>query len=121
MTRQECERKIMEYLSAIRLTMLEYHPDNDYLNMTIIMSRNGNDNGDWRCWDISANNDYTRADIEHQINVHGHVDIKDDLYWACVTEKEDREETEAAGYQGNLLPDGTFYVSMPEWKVVQYD
>ena len=111
MTREECERKIAEYCAAIRLTIQEYDPDFDYLSITFYKSTNGNDAGDWDCYNVNGNNAYWEKDEDHPINFHSFKNIKDDKYWACVTEEEDRECDEQSAYDGNLLPDGAFFYS----------
>lgn len=109
MTREQCEKKIAEYLTAIRLTMLEYNPDFDYLTMSIFKSidGNGNDNGNWDCYNIDAYN----CDKEFPICFCCHKDIKDEKYWKCVTEADDFLTDSIAGYEGHQLADGTFFYS----------
>ena len=107
MTREECEKKIAEYCSAIRLTMLEYNPNADYLSITFGKTRDGNDNGNWDVYYSNANNIYWDEDKDHPIYINTWKHIKDEKYWKCVTEEEDREADEEMMYDGSMLADGT--------------
>ena len=113
MTREECEKKIEEYCAAIRLTMLEYYPEADYLSITFGKMHNGNDNGDWDMYYCDANNKYWDPDEDHPIHFNTWKDIKDDKYWKCVTEEEDRESDDQWAYDGNMLSDGSLFSSEP--------
>ena len=117
MTREECERKIAEYCTAIRLTMLEYNPDFDYLDITIgkTINGNGNDTGNWDSYYQRGFNAYWDRDKDFPISFDCYKDIKDDKYWACVSEEEDKEEDAYAAYEGRLLPDGTYFYSNKIW------
>lgn len=109
MNRIECEKKIAELCTAIRLTMLEYNPDFTYLDLTIGRSTNGNDNGDWDTFYTRGFNDYWSVSKDFPIHFECWKDIKDEKYWKCVTEQDDRETDEQDGYEGNLLADGTHF------------
>jgi hypothetical protein len=109
-TRNECERQIAEKLAEIREIMLEYSPNTDYLSMCIIKSKNGNDDGEWDCWSMEASNKYYGEDKDFPINLRCHKDIKDEKYWACVSEEDDKEEEKYDAEQGWLLPDGTVFI-----------
>ena len=111
MTREECEKKIAEYCTAIRLTMLEYNPGADYLSITLRKGKNGNDDGDWDTYDVTGNNAYWEEDKERPISFHSFKDIKDEKYWKCVSEQDDREDDEVAAYEGHLLADGSYFYS----------
>ena len=109
MTREECEKKIAEYCSAIRLTMLEYNPNADYLSIMFGKSHDGNDNGNWDVYYASGNNSYWDRDKEFPIHFNNWKDIKDETYWNCVTEEEDREAADEWAYDGRMLSDGSVY------------
>jgi hypothetical protein len=88
--RETTEKLILDKLEEIRQIILEYNPDETYLDMTISKSKdgNGNDDGNWDCWCLRANNRFWEGGPK--IDRGGWIDIGGEKWDKCRHEPGDR-------------------------------
>lgn len=88
--RETTEKLILDKLEEIRQIILEYNPDETFLDMTIskVEDGNGNDDGDWDCWHLRANNRFWAGGPK--IDRTGWIDIGGEKWDKCRHEPGDR-------------------------------
>ena len=83
------------------------------LSLSALLAVSCHDNGNWDVYYARGNNAYWDRDKEFPIHFNNWKDIKDETYWNCVTEEEDREAADELAYDYRMLSDGSVYYQEP--------
>ena len=113
MTRTECERAMLEKLIEIRNIYKEYNPNGKYLSLAYRIGINGNDDGDWDTERLSILDGVylDSTDANNQIYCDSQRDIKNEKYWACMSEEDDRESEEYNRENDMIISDGWWWIA----------